>query len=124
MTGSFRIDHSVKQLFTELAKSEKRARQASILRKSRLIVKALDERDFDEHTQLASPGHGVRLHVIRGLDEEEPTLEVGVVVTESGAYAFHAARFHSVSERSDIRASMIMLAPNVVPGTKYESRDA
>lgn len=123
MTGNFRIDDSVKQLFTELANSDRRVRQASILRKSRLLVKALDERDFDEHTQLASPGTGVRLHVIRGLDEEEPTLEVGVVVTETGAYAFHAARFRNVSERSDIRARMIMLAPTMVPGTKYESRN-
>ncbi len=123
MLGSFRIDDNVKQLFTKLANSERRARQASILRKSRLLVKALAERDFDEHTQLATPGSGVRLHVIRGLDEEEPNLEVGVVVTETAAYAFHAARFHNVAERSDIRARMIMLAPTIVPGTTYGGRD-
>ncbi len=123
MTGKFRIDDSVKQLFTDLAKTDRRARQASILRKSRLVVKALDEMDFDEHTQLASPGRGVRLHVIRGLDEEEPNLEVGVVVSEAGAFAFHAARFHNVSQRSDIRARMIMLAPTMVPSTGDEGGD-
>lgn len=123
MAESFRIDESVLQLFTKLAKSDRRARQASILRKSRIVVKALDERDFDEHTQLASPADGVRLHVIRGLDEEEPNIEVGVVVTRTGAYAFHAARFHNVSERSDIRAHLIMLAPTMSPTTTRESAD-
>jgi len=123
MTGRFRIDDSVKRLFTNLAKGDRPARQASILRKSRLVVKALDEMDFDEHTQLASPGSGIRLHVIRGLDEEEPNLEVGVVVTEARAYAFHAAPFNNVSERSDIRARMIMLAPTLVPDIGHESRD-
>lgn len=123
MSGKFRIDDSVRQLFTELAKSDRRARQASILRKSRLVVKALDEMDFDEHTQLASTGNRTRLHVIRGLDEEEPHLEVGVVVNDAGAYAFHAARFHNVSERSDIRARMIMLAPSLLPSAIQEGRD-
>ncbi len=123
MMGSLRIDENVKLLFAELANSERRARQASILRKSRLMVKALVERDFDEHTQLASPGSGVRLHVIRGLDEEEPNVEVGVVVTDTAAYAFHAARYHNVAERSDIRARMIMLAPTIVPGTTYGGGD-
>lgn len=120
MAESSRIDISIMNLLKELAKSERRARQASILRKTRTIVKALDEMDFDEHTRLASRGLDVELHLIRGLDEEEPTLEVGVVVTRNGAFAFHAARFHNVSERSDIRASMITLAPTVLPWTKKE----
>ena len=111
MAGTFRIDQSIRQLFTELAKSGRRARQASVLRKSRTIVKALGEMDFDEHTRLATPKRDVQLHVIRGLDEEEPNLEVGVVVTETAAYAFHADRFGNVSERSDIRARMITMAP-------------
>jgi hypothetical protein len=114
------IDESIKDLLMELARSERRVRQASVLRKSRIIVKALEDMDFDEHTRLASPGPGAQLHVIRGLDDDEPNLEVGVVVTAAGAYAFHAARFHNVSERSDIRAHMIMLAPTTLPPTRTE----
>ncbi len=114
------IDESIKDLLMELARSDRRVRQASVLRKSRIIVKALEDMDFDEHTRLASPGPGAQLHVIRGLDDDEPNLEVGVVVTAAGAYAFHAARFHNVSERSDIRAHMIMLAPTTLPPTRTE----
>jgi hypothetical protein len=118
MAGTFTIDESIKRLFMDLANSDRRVRRASILRKSRTIVKALDELDFDEHTRLATPSPGVELHVIRGLDEEEPNIEVGVAVTRTSAYAFYAARFHNVSERSDIRARMIMLAPTMLPNTK------
>lgn len=118
MTDAFRIDESIRRLFMDLAKSDRRVRRASVLRKSRTIVKALDEMDFDEHTRLASPSPGVEVHVIRGLDEEEPNIEVGVVVTPTSAYAFYAARFHNVAERSDIRARMIMLAPTMLPNAK------
>lgn len=88
--------------------------QDRVLRKSRTIEKALREKIFDRKTRLDSLAGGAQVHVVRGLDEGEPRCEVGVVVTEWGAFAFHVERYRNEQERQDVRDRIRKGAPEAL----------
>lgn len=87
--------------------------QDRVLRKGRTIEKALRERIFDRTTRLDSLD-GAQLHFVRGLDEGEPRCEVGVIVTGSGAFAFHIERYRNEQERQDVRGRIREAAPEAL----------
>ena len=88
--------------------------QDRVLRKGITIEKALRERIFDRTTRPDSRAGDAQLHFVRGLEEGGPRFEVGVIVTGSGAFAFHIERYRDEQERQDVRGRIREAAPEAL----------
>jgi hypothetical protein len=111
---TFEFDKGIERFLLSMLESGGPLWQDRVLRKGRTLEKALRERIFDRTTRLDSLAGDAQVHFVRGLGEGEPCCEVGVIVTRSGAFAFHMERYRNEQERQDVRGRIRAAAPEAL----------
>jgi hypothetical protein len=121
-TWKCEFDNGIKLFLESMLEAGGPIWQERVLRKGRTIEKALREKIFDRMTRLDPLAGGAELHFVRSLDEGDPRCEVGVVVTDWGAFAFHIERYRDDQERQDVRGRIRKGAPEALQQMQDRNR--